>query len=67
MGAVARGLLARGIGAASLWVLDGNDAAQGFYAALDGRVVLRRPFPPPAEWEGTETAFAWDDLNLLAA
>lgn len=67
MAAAARGLLARGIGAASLWVLEGNAAAQGFYAALGGRVVLRRPFPPPAEWEGTEAAFAWDSLAALAA
>lgn len=65
--AAARGLLARGIGGASLWVLDGNHAAQGFYAALGGRVVHRRPFPPPAEWDGHETAFAWDDLAVLAA
>ena len=67
MAAAAHGLLARGIGAASLWVLDGNAAAQGFYAALGGRVVLRRAFPPPADWDGTETAFAWDDLSALAA
>lgn len=67
MQAAARGLLARGIGAASLWVLDGNDAAHGFYAALGGRVVLRRAFPPPAEWDGHETAFAWDDLSVLIA
>ena len=67
MRAAARGLLARGLGAASLWVLDGNDAAHGFYAALGGRVVLRRAFPPPAEWEGHETAFAWDNLATLVA
>ncbi len=67
MAAAARGLLARDIPSASLWVLDGNDAAHGFYAALGGRVVLRRPFPPPQEWDGHETAFAWDDLRRLAA
>jgi ribosomal protein S18 acetylase RimI-like enzyme len=67
MRAAARGLLARGIGAASLWVLDGNQAAQGFYAALGGQVVLRRPFPPPQDWDGHETAFAWPDLRVLAA
>lgn len=67
MAAAARGLLARGIGAASLWVLEGNVAAHGFYAALGGRVVLRRAFPPPAEWEGREAAFAWDDLSVLIA
>jgi GNAT superfamily N-acetyltransferase len=67
MRAAARGLLARGLGSASLWVLDGNDTAEGFYAALGGRIVLRRAFPPPAEWDGHETAFAWDDLAALVA
>lgn len=66
MAAAARALLARGMASASLWVLDGNDAAFGFYAALGGRVARRRAFPPPQEWDGRETAFAWDDLRPLA-
>ena len=66
MRAAARALVARGMLSASLWVLDGNDAAFGFYAALGGRVALRRAFPPPQEWDGRETAFAWDDLRPLA-
>ena len=66
MRATAQALLARGLGSASLWVLDGNTGADRFYAALGGRVALRRAFPEPAEWPGTETAYAWDDLTPLA-
>ncbi len=67
MRAAASALLDRNLPAASLWVLDGNSTAHAFYAALGGRVVHRRAFPPPREWDGTETAFAWDDLARLAA
>jgi L-amino acid N-acyltransferase YncA len=63
----ARGLLARNLAAASLWALDGNSVAHAFYTALGGRIVHRRAFPPPQEWEGSEAAFAWDDLVPLAA
>ncbi len=67
MRATAEALLARGLASASLWVLDGNAVARDFYATLGGRVVLHRAFPEPAEWPGTETAYAWDDLATLAA
>lgn len=66
MGAAAHRLLGYGLGGASLLVLDGNDLAHGFFAALGGRVILRRPFLPQA-WEGTGSAFAWDDLPILVA
>lgn len=65
MRATAQALLARGLASASLWVLDGNTVAQAFYTSLGGRVALRRAFPAPAEWPGTETAYAWDDLATL--
>lgn len=66
MRATAQALLARRLGSASLWVLDGNTAADRFYTALGGRMALRRAFPEPAEWPGHETAYAWDDLTPLA-
>jgi GNAT superfamily N-acetyltransferase len=65
MRATAEALLARGLPSASLWVLDGNATARAFYARLGGRVALHRAFPAPAEWPGTETAYAWDDLAIL--
>lgn len=66
MEGAARALMVRGMGSASLWVLDGNLPAIAFYTALGGRVVHRRPLPARREWAGSETAFAWDDLAGLA-
>jgi GNAT superfamily N-acetyltransferase len=66
MRATAGALCARGLSSASLWVLDGNHAAHAFYTALGARPVHHRAFPPPREWDGTETAYAWDDLADLA-
>ncbi len=67
MRSAAQALLARGLASASLWVLDGNATAHAFYTSLGGRPVLHRAFPEPAEWPGTETAYAWSDLAPLAA
>jgi GNAT superfamily N-acetyltransferase len=66
MAGAARTLLARGLGSASLWVLDGNTAAIAFYTALGGRIVHQRPLPARRDWPGHETAYAWDDLRTLA-
>jgi ribosomal protein S18 acetylase RimI-like enzyme len=64
MAAMAGDLLAQGMAAANLWVLDGNHLASGFYAALGGRVVHQRAFRERG-WEGRDTAYAWDDLTHL--
>lgn len=65
MRAAATYMLARGMGSASLWVLDGNLPAIAFYAALGGRVVANRALPARRAWVGRETAYAWDDLRRL--
>jgi len=65
MAAAARALLGRGMDGASLWVLDGNAPAIAFYSALGGHRVGRRNLQG-REWDGTETAFGWNDLRQLA-
>jgi ribosomal protein S18 acetylase RimI-like enzyme len=66
LGAMARVLEARGALSLRLWVLDGNDAARGFYEHLGGAVGPHRPV---LGWGGGfhETAFVWDDITRLSA
>jgi ribosomal protein S18 acetylase RimI-like enzyme len=64
LGATARVLKSRGAEALRLWVLDGNDAARGFYDHLGATPVARRPVPG---WGGAyfETAMFWPDIGRL--
>ena len=64
MAAMARDRLADGHPSASLWVLETNDPARRFYAALGGREVTRRD----QERQGfgaVGIAYGWDDLAVL--
>ncbi len=64
MSAMARDLLEQGQSAATLWVLEGNARARGFYEALGGREVVRRE----QQREGHSSvgiAYLWDDLKML--
>jgi ribosomal protein S18 acetylase RimI-like enzyme len=64
MAAMAGTLLAEGRRSASLWVMNANLPAIGFYAALGGRVLARRT----ADFHGfphDETAYGWDRLEAL--
>jgi len=65
LAASARVLQARGAGALSLWVLNGNVPARGFYEHIGGVAVAERAV---RGWGGgyRETAFHWADINLLA-
>lgn len=62
--ATARVLQARGADSLSLWVLDGNEPARGFYTHLGGLPVQGRAVQG---WGGgfRETAFLWPDINGL--
>lgn len=62
--ATARVLQARGANTLSLWVLDGNEPARGFYTHLGGLPVQGRAVQG---WGGglRETAFLWSDINGL--
>ena len=55
---------AQGARSLMLWVLNGNRAAQGFYAHLGGRPVAERAV---GGWGGglTETAYRWSDIAAL--
>jgi GNAT superfamily N-acetyltransferase len=58
-------LRARGAGSLSLWVLNGNAAARGFYEHLGGVAVAERAV---RGWGGgyRETAYHWADIGSLA-
>jgi len=62
--ATAHVLEAQGAGSLSLWVLDGNVNAQGFYAHLGAQPRGGRPV---TGWGGgfTETAYVWNDITAL--
>jgi ribosomal protein S18 acetylase RimI-like enzyme len=66
LGATARVLQARGARSLRLWVLDGNEAARGFYEHLGGSAGPNRPV---LGWGGGfhETAFLWPDITQLSA
>lgn len=57
-------LAARGLGSASLWVLDANRAARVFYERLGGRVIGARAQERPT---GVlqEVAYGWPTLECL--
>ena len=61
MVAMAGDLVGRGFQRAALWVLEGNQPARAFYAALGGLVVARREDKRP---EGIleEVAYGWSSL-----
>lgn len=66
MAAMAADLLDQGFASANLWVLEGNERAMRFYAALGGREVHRRDFESRG-WQGRDIAYAWHDLSPLLA
>jgi ribosomal protein S18 acetylase RimI-like enzyme len=51
----------------SLWVLEQNTAAQGFYQALGGTLVERGFGSPPGGGRPPRLRFAWPDPSPLAA
>jgi GNAT superfamily N-acetyltransferase len=61
MAAMARTLLAHGMGSADCWALEGNAPALRFYAAMGGRAEARRMAPVMGRVLA-ERAFVWDDL-----
>jgi ribosomal protein S18 acetylase RimI-like enzyme len=65
MAAMARALIAEGLGSAALWVLRDNQRSRGFYEALGGELVGAR-----VEMRGRvafqEVAYGWPDLRVLA-
>jgi ribosomal protein S18 acetylase RimI-like enzyme len=65
LAASARAQQARGAAAMHLWVLNGNDAARGFYEHLGGLAGAERPV---RGWGGgfRETAYHWPDISRLA-
>jgi ribosomal protein S18 acetylase RimI-like enzyme len=76
MATMARDLLARGMQAASLWVLRDNEPARRFYEALGGEVVGQRVETVDEHLTGKhgqapevlhEVAYGWPELTLLAA
>jgi GNAT superfamily N-acetyltransferase len=60
MKAMASALLDRGHRAMSLWVLEQNMPARGFYERLGGIPIARKPNRVP------EIAYGWTDLGLLS-
>jgi ribosomal protein S18 acetylase RimI-like enzyme len=64
LAAAARAQQARGASAMHLWVLNGNDAARGFYEHLGGVAGTERPV---RGWGGgfRETAYHWPDITAL--
>jgi ribosomal protein S18 acetylase RimI-like enzyme len=64
LAASARVLQARGAGSLSLWVLNGNAPARGFYEHLGARAVAERAV---RGWGGgyRETAYHWADIDRL--
>jgi GNAT superfamily N-acetyltransferase len=64
MGAMARVLKARGIGAALVWALAANDRAVGFYRHLSGTMLLESRMPFFGETVA-EIAFGWRDITSL--
>jgi len=67
MAEMARDLSSRGLRAGSLWVLEENHPAPGFYEALGGRVVGRRD---DQRGEGVilaELAYGWTTLGPIGA
>jgi ribosomal protein S18 acetylase RimI-like enzyme len=66
MAALANALHARGFKSLSLWVLEDNARARGFYERLGGTVVGEK-----TEVEGEQTyrevAYGWDDLQSLCS
>src|SRR5271157_2298979 len=65
LAASARVLRARDAASLSLWVLNGNTAARGFYQHLGGVAVAERAV---RGWGGgfRETAYHWADIESLA-
>ena len=65
LASMARVLAAQGATSLRLWVLNGNQAARGFYERLGGRAVQERTV---SGWGGglKETAYRWDDIRTLA-
>jgi ribosomal protein S18 acetylase RimI-like enzyme len=65
LAASARVSQARGAGSLSLWVLNGNAPARGFYEHLGGVAVAERAV---RGWGGgyRETAFHWAEIDRLA-
>lgn len=65
MQAMARFLMARGMPAASLWVMRDNRGARRFYEAIGGRLVAEK-----SKAHGgvtiAEVAYGWDDLGRLS-
>ncbi len=64
MAAIAGDLLKRGLGSASLWVLESNAPARGFYQAYGGREVTRREQERDG-FSAVGVAYGWDDLTVL--
>lgn len=64
MGLMARDLMNRGRGAASLWVLRENTAARAFYERLEGRLIGGR-LEDISGTARSEVAYGWRDLALL--
>jgi ribosomal protein S18 acetylase RimI-like enzyme len=64
LAAAARVLASRGSRSVSLWVLNGNDGARGFYEHLGGVAVAERAV---RGWGGgfRETAMHWPDISRL--
>lgn len=62
MAVLARALAARGYGAVSLWVLEGNAPARGFYERLGGEVLGRR-VEGRAELQVADVAYGWRGLG----
>jgi len=64
LAAMAREMLAAGHGSALLWVLDTNQPARCFYAALGGREIARRTQQRDG-FAAVGVAYDWDDLATL--
>lgn len=52
--------------ASSLWVLDSNRKARGFYEAMGGQIVSERE-EMRSDTTLREMAYGWDDLSSLSA
>ena len=66
LAALARAMQQRGHSGLALGVVAGNDPAIAFYRALGGREIGAYTDPGPL-WRSRNVAFAWDDLDALAA